>query len=339
MVGCEISLRPYSFCNLTEINVSDVISQQDLNNRAVAASFFGTLQAGFTDFHYLRPIWKKSTEKDYLIGVGQTGIASNAVANLNLEEAANLVVRTNFEIANLIGIKPAARTTTIKPSGTTSCILGTSSGIHAWHNDYYIRRLQMTKDESLYNYLKSNIPDLVKDYIQIPNSAVLELPIKAPENAITRHKESAIELLERVKHYYTNWIKPGHNRGYNTNNVSATISIDKDSMYVSGSLEGEDAWKVIPRNNTKPTWKMDDEWKVVGEWMWNNKDYFNGLSVLPLDLGTYIQAPFEDITKEQYEELLTHLNKIDLTQVIEDVDNTKQSEELACAAGSCEITY
>jgi len=345
---CEISLRPYSFCNLTEINVSDIKDQADLNQRSAAAAFFGTLQAGFTDFHYLRPIWKKSTEKDYLIGVGQTGIASEAVKNLDLNEAVKYVTAANEAIANLIGIKPAARCTTIKPSGTTSCVLGTSSGIHAWHNDYYIRRQQMTKDEALYKYLLNTNPDLIKDYKAAHNSAVLELPIAAPENAITRKTESAIELLERVKNYYINWIKPGHRSGYNTNNVSATISIDKNKNYVEGYGEKvSEKWYILEQYGesvgsnvyNEGKFQVVDEWKAVGEWMWDNKNYFNGLSVLPMDLGTYEQTPFEDITKEQYEEMLTHLHKIDLTQVTEEDDATDLTNEIACSGQSCDITF
>ena len=132
----EIALRPYQFCNLCEINVSNVISEEDLIDRVTAATFFGTLQAGFTDFHYLRDIWKKTTEKEALIGIGMTGIASGSIEGCSLEKFADLVKDVNEKYAKIIGINSAARCTTIKPSGTTSCVLGTSSGIHAWHNDF-----------------------------------------------------------------------------------------------------------------------------------------------------------------------------------------------------------
>ena len=133
---CEIALRPYQFCNLTEVNVSNVESQEDLNTRVRAAAFLGTLQASYTDFHYLRDIWQKTTERDALLGVGMTGIGSGTILKYNLNEAADEAKRVNEEIANILGINKAARVTTVKPSGTSSLVLGTSSGIHAWHNDY-----------------------------------------------------------------------------------------------------------------------------------------------------------------------------------------------------------
>src|SRR5690606_24046603 len=132
---CEIALRPNQFCNLVEINASDIESQADLNNRAYAGAFIGTLQASYTDFHYLRSVWQKTTERDALLGVSMTGIASMKVFKYDIEEAVNIVKLTNIRIANKININPAARTTAVKPAGTTSLVLGTSSGIHAWHND------------------------------------------------------------------------------------------------------------------------------------------------------------------------------------------------------------
>jgi ribonucleoside-triphosphate reductase len=303
----EIALKPFQFCNLCEINADNIKSQDDLNERARVASFFGTLQAGFTDFHYLRPIWQRTTEKDALIGIGMTGIGSNTVTRYNLTEATKIVIETNKLVADYIGINSAARTTCIKPSGTTSLVLGTSSGIHAWHNDYYIRRMQVNKSESLYNYFKIYHPELIKDMTLMPNSAVIEVPIKSPNNAIIRDKESALDLLNRVKRFYMEWVHPGHIKGDNTHNISATVSI------------------------------KSDEWEIVGDWMWNNRDYFNGLSVLPFDGGTYIQAPFENITKEQYDKLAKHLTNIDLTKVVEIEDNTTLVDELACAGDNCEI--
>ena len=303
---CEIALRPYQFCNLCEVNVSNVESQEDLNNRVAVAAFFGTLQAGFTDFHYLRPIWKKTTEKDALIGVGMTGIASMEVFKYDLTEAARQAELTNIEVSQTLGINRAARITCVKPSGTTSCVLGTASGIHAWHNDFYIRRMQMSKSEDLYKYLATNHPSLVKDHLLIPNSAVVEIPIKAPAGSVLR-TESALDTLERVKNVSMKWIKPGHIHGDNTHNVSATISI------------------------------KNDEWINVGEWMWENKEYYNGLSVLPFDGGTYSQAPFQNITKEEYEELIKNVTTIDLSQIIEEDDIINFNDSVACGGGSCEI--
>jgi len=321
---CEIALRPYQFCNLCEVNVSDVTSQEDLNNRVAAAAFFGTLQAGFTDFHYLRPIWKKTTEKDALVGIGMTGIASMEVFKYDLTEAAKIAELINIKISQTLGINRAARITCVKPSGTTSCVLGTASGIHAWHNDYYIRRMQMSKSEDLYKYLAANHPNLIKDHLLIPNSAVIEIPIKAPAGSVIR-TETAIDTLERVKKVSQDWIKPGHIYGDNTHNVSATISIDKNRMYNNYDLTA------INRVSEM------DEWEVVGQWMWDNKEFYNGLSVLPFDGGSYSQAPFEDITEEQYNELVGQLTSIDLSLVTEDDDTTDLVGEVACGADGCVI--
>ena len=305
---CEIALRPYQFCNLCEVNVSDVVDQDDLNTRMRIASFIGTIQAGYTDFHYLREIWRDTTERDALIGVSMTGIASNKVMSLDMSQAADVVKRENVRVAKLIGINRAARTTCVKPAGTTSLVLGTSSGIHAWHNDYYVRRLRVGKNEAIYTYLLNNHPELVEDeYFRAHDTAVISIPQTSPKNSIVR-TESAFDLLERVKRVSKEWVAPGHRAGSNTHNVSATISL------------------------------KDDEWDKAGEWMWENRNHYNGLSVLPYNGGTYIQAPFEDITKEKYEEMLKTLNAIDLTQVIELDDNTDLSGELACAGGTCEIT-
>jgi ribonucleoside-triphosphate reductase len=304
---CEIALRPFQFCNLCEVNVSDVVDQNDLNQRVKAAAFIGTLQAGYTDFHYLRPIWQRTTEKDALIGVSMTGIGSGAVLKLDMKEAAKVVKNENARVALQLDINVSARTTTVKPAGTTSLTLGTSSGIHAWHNDYYIRRVRVGKNESIYTHLAIHHPELIEDeYFRPHDTAVIGIPQKAPEDAIFR-TESPIQLLERVKRVHHEWIKPGHRGGSNTHNVSATISI------------------------------REHEWDAVGQWMWENKEYYNGLSVLPYDGGTYIQAPFEDCTKEEYDQLMKTLTEVDLSKVVELEDETDLSGELACAGGACEI--
>lgn len=303
----EISLRPFQFCNLCEINASDIVDQDDYNARAKAAAFIGTLQASYTNFHYLRDIWKRTTEREALIGVGMTGIASGAVLKLDMKEAANVVKAENERVAGMIGINKAARTTTVKPSGTSSLVLGSSSGIHAWHNDYYIRRIRVGKNESIYTYLLINHPELLEDEYFKPNQqAVISVPQKAPVGAVTR-QETALDLLARVSKVWKEWVKPGHRKGENKNNVSVTVTI-------------------------KP-----NEWEEVGEWMWTNKENFTALSVLPHSEHTYIQAPFEDITPEHYEELVGHLHNIDLSQVVELDDATDLSGEVACGGGGCEV--
>ena len=305
---CEIALRPYQFCNLCEVNVSDVNTQEEYEARVTAAAFIGTLQAGYTDFHYLRDVWRRNTEKDALIGVSMTGIASGKVLELDMKKAAQAVKKENKRAAALIGIKPANRTTCVKPAGTTSLTLGTSSGIHAWHNDFYIRRLRVGKNEPIYTYLTINHDNLVEDeYFRPHDTAVISIPQKSPEGAITR-TESALQLLRRVKGVSEEWVRNGHVRGQNTHNVSATISI------------------------------KEAEWIDVGEWMWENRTSYNGLSVLPHDGGTYVQAPFEDCSKERYEALLEDLENIDLTKVVEMEDNTDLKGEVACGAGGCEVT-
>ena len=304
---CEIALRPYQFCNLCEVNVSNVESQEDLNARVKAGAFIGTLQASYTNFHYLRDIWQKTTEKDALLGVGMTGIGSGVVLKYDLKEAAEISKEENARVAELIGINKAARVTTVKPSGTSSLVLGTSSGIHAWHNDYYVRRIRVGKNEAIYTHLLINHPELIEDDFFKPTiQAVISVPQKAPEGSILR-TENVLDMLERTKKFNVQWVRKGHRKGANTNNVSATVSI------------------------------KEGEWKQVGEWMWENRETFNGLSVLPYFGGSYTQAPFEDITKEQFEEMVTHLHNIDLSKVVEFDDMTALMDQAACAGGACEI--
>lgn len=306
---CEIGLRPFQFCNLCEVNASDVESQEDLEERVAAAAFIGTLQAGYTDFHYLRATWRRTTEKDALIGIGMTGIGSGKVQQFDVAASVELAKTVNKETAEKIGIKKAARITCVKPSGTSSLVLGCSSGIHAWHNDYYIRRLRVGKNESIYQHLAIHHPALVEDdFFRPHDSAIISVPIKAPEGAITRH-ESALDLLERVKWFSENWIQPGHRTGNNSHNISATVSI------------------------------KEDEWEEVGEWMWKNREIYNGLSVLPHDGGSYVQAPHEDCSEFEYKKLMRSLGEIDLTKVGEAEDMTDLKGEIACSGGSCEIKY
>lgn len=303
---CEIALRPFQFCNLCEVNVSDISDQEDLNERAKAAAFLGTLQAGFSNFHYLREVWKKTTEQDALIGIGMTGIASGKVEHYDLLETAAAVKKMNLKTSAKIGIDFAARNTTIKPSGTTSLVLGTSSGIHAWHNDYYLRRVRIGKNEALYQYLAIHHPELLEDDLLNSKQGIICIPQKAPEESILR-TEDVMDLLHRIKKFNTEWVRNGFRRGNNANNVSATVSI------------------------------QESDWKSVGDWMWENKASYNGLSVLPFDSGNYKQAPFEDISKEQFEVLEKSLKAIDLTGVFENEDETDHKAEAACAGGACAI--
>lgn len=303
---CEIALRPFQFCNLCEVNVSDAVTQEDLNERASAAAFFGTLQAGFTDFHYLREKWKTTTEAEALIGVGMTGIASGKVFSLDLREAAEKVKQMNLRTSALINIQFAARCTTIKPSGTSSIVLGTSSGIHAWHNDFYLRRVRIGKNEALYQYLSINHPELLEEDLLNSKQAIINIPQMAPSGSIIR-SETVMDLLERIKKFNIEWVKSGYRNGSNENNVSATVSI------------------------------RPGDWERVGNWMWENKASYNGLSVLPFDNGNYKQAPFEDITEHDFRKRNETLSDLDLSMVLEADDLTDLQSEAACAGGACSI--
>ena len=303
----EISLNDMQFCNLTEMNVSEVETQEELNEMARAAAFIGTLQAGYTDFHYLRPEWEDNTKREALIGVGQTGIGSGKILKLNLSEAARVVLDENARVAGVIGINPAARTTTVKPSGTSSLCVGSASGIHAWHNDYYIRRMRIGKNEALYGYMTEQFPELIEDCRFKPHlEAVMSFPQAAPAGSILR-TESALDTLKRVQRFNKEWVQAGHRSGDNFHNVSCTVSL------------------------------RDTDWEEVHDWMWINRRDYTGISVLPYDVGSYVQAPFTDCSREEYHKMLPLLHNIDLSKVAEVDDNTALSDQVACAGGFCEI--
>ena len=191
---------------------------------------------------------------------------------------------------------------------TTSLVMGTSSGIHAWHAPYYIRRIRVGKNEAIYQHLAAYHPEFVEDeYFRPHDTAVISVPQRAPGGAITRG-ESAYRFLERVKKVSKDWVFPGHTKGSNKNNVSATVSV------------------------------RENEWEDLAEWMWKNREFYTGLSLLPFDGGTYQQAPFTDCSKETYDTLMETLTSVDIKAIVEMEDNTVQAEALACGAGGCEIT-
>lgn len=312
----EVSLRGAGqFCNLGTINAADLGPgmQEEYERRAEAVAFLCTLQAGYTDFHYLRETWQRTTEKEALIGVSMTGVAAGGVLQLDVKAAAEVVVVTNARVAKLIGIKPAGRCTVIKPEGTGSNVLSydvyCSSGVHAYHSRFAKRRFRVGKLEPIYRYLAEHHPSLIEDdFFKPTTGAVITIPIKAPDGAITR-EEPATDLLARTKDLHERWIKPGHRRGANTNNVSTTVTV------------------------------KEHEWDEVGDWMWRNRESYTALAVLPYDGHSYVQAPFEEITEADYDKLVKKFRLLDLSQVVEDVDLTTRQQEASCAGGLCEVDF
>lgn len=306
----EVALESAQFCNLTTVSQTGIKNKKDFLNRIYAATLLGTLQASYTDFGYLRPEWKNTTENGSLIGVSFTGIADAAglVTSDWLQEGASLVKEINAKYAAKIGINPAHRTTTIKPEGSASCVLGSSSGIHDRHSKHYLRRFRINKGETLDNYLRHVIPSLVEDDLFSATMSVVTIPQASPEGSITRHDTTALDLLERVYAYNTNWVHPGHREGANKNNVSATVSV------------------------------REHEWEAVRESMWANRNKYSGISLLPFDGGTYAQAPFEDCDEATYNHYANLVQNIDLMQVKEPKEEHNVAETVACAGGVCEVT-
>ncbi len=306
---CEISMPSKGFCNLTSVNLGSVESQEDFNERAYYASVLGTLQAGYTDFKYLDPKWGENARDMALIGVSLTGIASHDdLQTLDFKQAVNAVKDANKKIADKIGIKTADRLTTVKPDGTGSLVLGTSSGIHPWHAKHYIRRLRINKMEPLYAYMSENFPDLVEDEEMNPTkNAVISMVIRAPDGAVTRRNENALEFLERVKYIYENWVVPGHISGENYNNVSCTCNV------------------------------KNHEWDEVRNWMWENRANYTGISLLPYSDSSYVQAPFEDTNEDVYKEFAERVPELHLERIEEEKNFVNFGAEAACGAGGCEL--
>ena len=208
-------------------------------------------------------------------------------------------------------------------------MLGTASGIHAWHNDYYLRTMRFNKSEDIATYMMINHPELCEDDLLRPTDIMcLRIPVKAPEGSIYR-TETAIDTLERVKKFSIEWINEGHINGANTHNVSATVSIDAGRKY----YDRNDSTSVINEFLEGPM----NEWEVVGQWMWENREFYNGLSVLNYDGGSYVQAPFEDISEEEYNIRVSNLKSVDLTNVIEMDDIVDFGAIQACGGGACEV--
>lgn len=305
----ETALAPHQFCNLTEINGSTVESQDDLNKRVHYATLLGTLQAGYTNFTYLTDRWQKSTKKDALLGVGITGIAHGRLDQYSLADAARQSFHSNFMFSRTLNIKSASRLTCVKPSGTTSLVLGCTSGIHAAHSPYYIRRIRIGKQEPIYQYLATHLPNCVEDEIGATGggSGVISVPQKIENLAGTAYRnEHVYDFLHRIRHYNQEWVAPGHIHGSNKHNVSATVSV------------------------------KDDEWNMVKEWLWRYRENYTGIACLPYTNSGYAQMPFEECTKSTYEHMLNNFRGLNLDNVKLKEQGSEISIEPACSGGLCE---
>jgi len=310
--GCnpcsEINLRPYQFCNLTEVVVRPQDDWEDLDTKVRLATILGTYQSTLTDFKYLRKIWKKNSEEERLLGVSFTGIMDNDMLSeiggtLSpwLTTMKTTAIEVNKEYAKHLKIEVSTAITCVKPSGTVSQLVDSASGIHPRHSPYYIRRVRGDKKDPLSQFMAAAPFPLEEDLFN-PHNYVFEFPMKAPEGCLTRSDISAIDHLELWKVYQEAWCE---------HKPSATISV------------------------------KEDEWLKVGSWVFDNFDHISGVSFLPYEEHTYKQAPYEEITKEEYEELLKKMpQNVDWSKLqdFEKEDTTVGSQEMACAGGFCEIT-
>lgn len=302
----EIILRPYQFCNLTEVVIRAGDTFEDVNRKVKIATILGTFQSTLTHFPYLRKIWQKNTEDERLLGVSFTGILDNEWMGKvcpdtisKLEMLRETAVKTNADLSALLGINQSAAITCVKPSGTVSQLVNSASGIHTRHSPYYVRRVRGDKKDPLTQFLaNAGVP--AEDCVMRPDSTtVFSFPQKAPEGARTREALTAVEHLDLWLMYQRHWCE---------HKPSVTISV------------------------------KENEWMDVGAWVWRNFDEISGVSFLPYDGGTYRQAPYEECTKEEYESLLAKMPKqIDWHSLVEFDDNVEGAQTLACAAGHCEI--
>lgn len=312
----EIGLRPRQFCNLTEVNVAACKSKEDLRFAVEAASIIGTLQASYTDFKYIDPRWRETCEQDALLGLSLTGQAEAQwlLTEENLKECSQIAKEVNLEWSKKLGINPAARIGCTKPSGSTAAFLCTTSGIHAAHDDYYLRRIRIDKPNPLAKYLIERFGmsparsySIVEQDEYSEDQIVLTVPI-CKAGSIKRYNESPIELLERVKHIHKNWIVPSHRYGMNTHNVSVTVS-----------------------------YKLGEE-QSIADWMVSNRDVYSGISLLPYDGGSYSQMPFESVSQQEYENWMSKFPPdLDLYSVDFSGTQDNRKDELACQGGMCEL--
>ena len=302
----EIILRPYQFCNLSEVVVREGDSIYDLERKVELATLLGTYQSTMTHFPYLRKIWQRNTEAERLLGVSLTGILDNKMMGETIEQTKTLLERlkdvavdTNLQLSTSLNIPHSTAITCVKPSGTVSQLVDSASGIHARHSSYYVRRVRGDKKDPLSTFMtEQGIPS--EDCVLRPESTtVFSFPKKSPKSATLREDLTATEHLDLWMMYQKHWCE---------HKPSVTISVN------------------------------EDEWPEVGAWCWQNFDDISGVSFLPYDGGTYKQAPYEECSKEEYLELLHKMPKnIDWDSLIEDDDNVEGAQTLACTAGACEI--
>ena len=303
----EIILRPYQFCNLSEIIVRADDTADSLKRKARLATILGTFQSTLTHFPYLRKIWQKNTEEERLLGVSMTGILDNALLNnpdspkleTLLNEIKTVCVATNALMSEHLGIPASAAITCVKPSGTVSQLTDSASGIHARHAEYYFRRVRGDKKDPLTQHLIDAGVTAEPCVMKPEQTVVFTFPKKAPEGALLRKDLTAMQHLKLWLAYQRHWCE---------HKPSVTISVN------------------------------EHEWPEVGAWVWKHFDEMSGVSFLPYDGGSYRQAPYEDCTKEQYEALLaTTPASVDWDSLIETDDNVEGVQTLACTAGGCEI--
>lgn len=301
----EIILRPYQFCNLTEIVVRADDNFESLARKARIAAILGTIQSTFTDFKYLRKIWRDTCNEERLLGVSLTGVCDNLDLlgeSTVLLALRDLVVSTNAEWADRLGINPSTATTCVKPSGTVSQLVNSASGLHTRHSPYYLRTVRADNKDPLTHFLKDMGVYWEPDVMSKDNTSVFYFPVKSPEGAVTRNDQDSIEALELWKHLQDNWCE---------HKPSATVNV------------------------------REHEWLDVGAWVYKNFDVLSGVSFLPHDGGTYKQAPYQEVTEAEYNAWIeAHpMPEIDWNnlQLYETVDSTMGSQELACSGGVCEI--
>lgn len=312
----EIILRDKQFCNLTECVVRAEDTFDSLARKVRLATILGTIQSTLTNFQLLSEDWKRNTDEERLLGVSLTGIMDNKFLSGNqkyweeetrqgfdledtLEALRTIARETNEEFAERLGVNPSVAITCVKPSGTVSQLVDSASGIHSRHASYYIRRIRMDKKDPIYTFLKDKGVSVEDEAFRPDSTAVFSFPMKAPEGAVTRDDMTAIEQLELWLIYQRHWCE---------HKPSVTITV------------------------------KDEEWPEVGSWVWKHFDEISGVSFLPHSNHTYVQAPYEDISKEQYEAMLAKsVTNIDWSELIEEADNTEGSQTLACVGSSCEI--